>query len=592
MVRLLAYMRKARGYYLIGFFLTVGYAFLFQLVPLSVRRIVGVLGDSDPSVVGVRVRDLAAVSIAFAIFRLGSRVVMFRIGRQIEYRLRNDYFAQLQRLPQSFFNAHRTGDLMSRAVNDINSVRLFLGMGLLNIVQTPVLYIGAAIVMIGIDPWLTLWVIAPFPLFVLNARIFGRHMFAANLAGQEQLGRVSTRVQENASGVLVVRSYGLEDQERDRFEEENRTLYQRMMRVGVISLGMQNIVGLLPAVASGLVVLLGGRAVAAGRLTSEDLWVFWVYIGMLTFPTVMLGYVISSAQRGLAALRRLGEVLDIVPSIADRPNVAPMDRVRGAITLRELSFSYPGSGSARALDALDLDIEAGQTVGIVGPVGGGKSTLVSVIPRLLEVADDHALIDGIDVNRVPVNLLRSSIAMVPQDSFLFSTTIAENIRFGRPDADLDEVREAARRAHVLLDIEDFPDGFDTVVGERGITLSGGQRQRVALARAMLLDPSILILDDSLSSVDHATEDGILTDLSDAMAGCTCLIVAHRISAVRDADMIVVIEQGRLTERGTHASLVAEGGFYARLHQRQKLEDELESPELEGAQPIPRAEDVA
>ncbi len=603
--RLIAYMKARPIGYAVGTLLTIGYAVSFQWIPLAVREVVEVLEQQsgvgrDAALAAIRwpVLMLAAASAVHALFRLTSRIVMFRVGREIEFSLRNDYFSHLQSLPASFFASHRTGDLMSRAVNDINNVRLLLGMGLLNIIQTPVLYVGALAVMLTIDPWLTLWALLPFPLFVLFARYFARRIFVATLAGQDQLGRLSTRVQENASGVMVVRSYVLEDRERTRFAEENVELQRRMVRVGTISATLFSAVGVLPALSAGLVLVVGGQAVQAGRMGVEDLWVYWVYIGMLTFPTVLLGWVLSIVQRGFAGLSRLGEILDVEPSIRDRDDVASLTAIEGGIEFAGLSFGYQrvrlGDGQetetggvqepkpqvdspvALVLEDVDLEVPAGSTLGIVGPVGSGKSTLLNIVPRLFEIPDGQVLIDGVDLNRIPLEVLRRSIAMVPQDSFLFSATLADNIRFGRPDADLDEVRAAAERAGVLEDIESFPDGFDTVVGERGITLSGGQRQRVALARALLLRPSILILDDSLSSVDHETEERILRGLRDAKAGRTSLIAAHRISAVRDADNIVVLEKGQITERGTHAELVAHGGFYADLFRRQELESELES----------------
>jgi len=576
--RVLSYVRQLRGQYVAGAVFTLAYASCFQLVPLAVREVVARIEAGRPSEAVLEgIWYLAGATLLLTGIRLTSRMVLFRAAREIEYRIRNDFLAHLQRLPQSFFNANRTGDLMSRAVNDITSVRLFLGMGLMNVVQTPVLYLGALGVMAAIDWRLTFWVLLPYPLFILFGRVFGRRMHAANLAVQEQLGQLSNAVQENASGVLVVRSYVMERQQRERFEVENQKLAEKHVRVATINMSMMPMVAMLPAIAMILVLFVGGARVRQGLLATSDLWAFFIYIFMLTMPTFMMGWVITLVQRGLASLQRLGEVLDTVPSIRDEREDAGVERIGGAVTLRGLDFSYPERERRPALLDVSFHVVQGQTVGIVGPVGAGKSTLVNLVPRVLEVPDGSLFIDDVDVNSIPLQVLRSSIAMVPQDSFLFSTTIAENIRFGLPEAGIDEVREAARRAHVLDEIEDFVQGFETPVGERGITLSGGQRQRIALARALLLRPALLILDDALSSVDAEAEEAILRDLREARVGRTCFIVAHRLSAVRDADLIVVMaEDGRVQDTGTHAELIERDGFYARLYQQQQLEAEIEA----------------
>jgi ATP-binding cassette subfamily B protein len=575
--RVLSYLRRFRAQYALGLAFTLAYGACFQLPPLFTRALVGrISAGAGPRELSAAVGGLMGVTLAFALLRFVSRRTLFHAGRDVENELRNDFYTHLQRLPESYFAGQRTGDLMSRAVNDINNVRMFLGMGLMHLVQMPVLYLGAIGVMLWVNWALALCVFLPYPVFVWAAGRFARRIHSTVLAQQEQIGVLSALVQENAAGVFVVRSCGMEPGERARFARENELLYRREIRAAVAQNAMHAIIAALPAVAQIAVLGIGVRQLQAGRLAAGDLWLFYMYTLQLAFPTFMLGWVLNIVQRGLAGLERLGEVLDTVPSIRDHPDAVQVDAIRGDVEVRELAFAYPGRESTPALAGVSFAASRGQTVGIVGPVGSGKSTLVAAIPRLLEVPDGRVRIDGIDVNRLPLELLRSSIAMVPQDGFLFSASVADNIRYGCPDAAPDEVREAARRAHVLGDIEeDLPDGFETIVGERGITLSGGQRQRVALARALILDPAILILDDALSSVDHATEEAVLKELRSSRVGRTCFIVAHRLTSVRDADWILVLEAGRVAEQGTHAELLERGGFYARTWRQQQLEAELE-----------------
>jgi ATP-binding cassette subfamily B protein len=574
--RLGGYLVRNRARYAVGALCTLGYVAGFVAVPILVGRAVEITilyaqGAASSGEVTARCLLLLAVTLARGSMRFLSRIKIFNAGREVEYELRNDLFWHLQLQPQSFYARWRTGDLMSRCVNDLNAVRLMLGPGLLQFLQTPLLYIAVFTAMFLMDPKLTLLVLLPYPAFVLIARTFGRAMYRANLAVQEGLGELSNRLQETISGIAVVKAYAMEGITAERFEAINRSLYRRHLRRVTVDGSMPAITGLLPAFAMWIVLLVGGGQIQSGRMSVGDFFTFAMYIYELTFPTFIMGWVVALVQRGAASMQRIDEVLATQPAIADRPDAVSIGRLRGEIDFRRLTFRYPGDEREPALRELDLHVPAGTTLGVVGPVGSGKTALASLIPRLYEVGDGHVFIDGVDVNRLPLRDLRAQIAMVPQDPFLFSMSLAENIAYGLPAPDPKRVEEAAERAQLAKDIEELPHTYDTIVGERGVMLSGGQRQRTALARALALDPAILILDDTLSSVDAETESSIQQGLHEVVAGRTVVVIAHRLSTVREADQIVVLDSGRLAERGTHDELIARGGLYARLARQQALE---------------------
>jgi ATP-binding cassette subfamily B protein len=566
--RLGVYVRRNGRAYAAGVATTLGYVAGFVLVPILVGWAVHAVADGLPAAeVTRRCAWLAAATALRSALRYFSRVTIFDAAREIEYELRNDLFAHLQRMPQSFFQRWRTGDLMSRCVNDLTSVRLMLGPGLLSVVQTPILFLSAFGAMAWMSPSLALLVLLPYPLFLLVARAFGRAMHGANLAVQEGLAEMSSQLQETISGIAVVKAYAMEEVTARRFAAVSQDLYERQLGMVRVNAAMPAITGLLPMLGMAIVFWVGGRAILAGEMTVDRFFAFSMYIYELTFPTFIMGWVFALVQRGTAAMQRIDEVLLTEPSIADRRDAVAVGRLRGEIELRDLDFAYPDREPA--LRGVSLRVPAGSVLGLVGPVGGGKTTLVSLIPRLLEVEDGMLFLDGIDVNRIPLRTLRSQIAMVPQDAFLFSMTLAENIAYGLPAPEPGAVRAAAERAQLAKDVADLPEGYDTIVGERGIMLSGGQRQRAALARALALDPRILILDDTLSAVDAETEAAIQAGLAEVFAGRTVLVVASRVSTVRHADHVVVLDAGRVVEQGAPAELLARGGLYARLAREQE-----------------------
>jgi ATP-binding cassette subfamily B protein len=520
---------------------------------------------------------LLGLTASGGIFRFGMRRIIIGISRHIEYDLRNAFFAHLQRFPPAFFHANRTGDLMSRATNDLNAVRMTVGPSVMYSASTVLTFIVAIVLMISIDVRLTLVALTPLPMVSLAVFYFGRAIHRRFERIQEQLSDISAVVQEALSGVRVVRAYGQEGAELERFRQSNEEYVERnraLIRLqGMFFPTLTFLLGL----GALLVLWQGSRAVIGGRITVGELVAFNAYLMMLAWPMIAFGWVTNMLQRGLASWQRLLEILDQPPAIVDGDRLVDPRSLSGHVEFRNVTFAYNGT---RVLDGVSIDVPAGRTVAIVGATGSGKSTLLSLLPRLANPPPGTVFIDGIDVRTLSLATLRSLVGFVPQEPFLFSDTLAANVTFAPeaasqpPEDRARAARDAAAIARLDKDVEDFPSGYDTLVGERGITLSGGQKQRTALARALAMEPRVLVLDDALSAVDTYTEEEILSRLRGVMRQRTSLIVSHRISTIRDADEIVVLDQGRIVERGHHDALIAAGGVYAELHRQQMLEEEL------------------
>ncbi|MBI3769296.1 MAG: ABC transporter ATP-binding protein [Deltaproteobacteria bacterium] len=579
MARLWSYMLRYRGRYAFGLFCLLATGTLAMAVPYLLKRAVdAIAAGSPPSTVAWLALGIILIALVQALTRTFSRFLIFNVGRDIEYDLRNDLFAHLERLPLAYYQTQQTGDLMSRLVNDITAVRMLLGVGFLNLVNTPIYYVYAASIMVSLDWRLTLAALAPYPLVLVIVKRSSRQLMERTLRVQEGLAAMSSRVQENLSGIHVVKAYVREQEETEEFARLNADFSAQNMELAQVRGIIMPVMRAVSTLTTLVVLWYGGLRVIAGVLSLGDLVAFIGYLHILAWPTMALGWMLSIVQRGRAALQRLEQIFVIEPAIDDRGLSWPEgEPLRGEIAFTGVDFAYhtPMNGH-RVLAGVNLTVPAGATLAIVGRTGAGKTTLVDLIPRLFDVTAGTVTIDGRDVREIPLAVLRRAIGFVPQDPFLFSRNVRDNVRFGAPDASDAAVDEVAAIAALDRDVSELPHGYDTIVGERGITLSGGQKQRVTLARALLVDPTILILDDALSSVDTETEGRILGRLRGLMRQRTSIVIAHRISTVRDADLIAVVDDGRIVELGDHATLLAHAGFYADLFQRQRLTEELEA----------------
>ncbi len=516
---------------------------------------------------------MIGVTIVAGTFNYLQRMLLVAMSRDVEFDLRNRYFERLELLPQSFFHGHPTGDLMARATNDLQAVRMLCGPAIMYSTNTVLLAIGALVLMARIHLGLTGVALAIMPLVAIATQMFGDRIHRLFEGVQERFSALSAKAQENLSGVRVVRAYAQEEREIDAFGAVNAAYVEGNRRLIIWQAAFFPALQGLAGIAMVAVLYFGGKLAISGRITVGEFVTFNTLLARMVWPMIALGWVINLVQRGTASLGRMRAVLEAEPAIKNEPPFAEPARFAGEVRFRNLSFSYR-PGLPPALQGISLDVPAGTTVAIVGRTGSGKSTLLSLLPRLLDPPPGTLFVDGVDLRHLPLERLRAEIGIVPQETFLFSATLAENVALGRPDASETEILEAAELAGLGPDLASFPAGLETRVGERGLTLSGGQKQRVAIARALLRQPRILLLDDCLSAVDTHTEERILSNLRRFFPGRTVFLVSHRVSAVQGADLIVVLDQGRIAERGTHDQLLAHGGLYAELAERQQLEEEL------------------
>jgi ATP-binding cassette subfamily B protein len=581
LLRLLPYLARYRPTVILGLLTVIGSNLFTVGQPLVIGRAIDTLKT------GLETRSLAAgdlllyallvvgLSLVAGVFTFLTRQTIIVMSRKIEFDLRNDFLAHLQRLPLSFYQNTPTGDLMAHATNDIGAVRNTLGPGIMYPTDTLMTFTMVLAIMFTTDWQLTLLALVPMPFVSFAVYRLGKLVHKKFEERQEKYSELTTRAQENLSGIRVVRAYVREAFEILRFRTLSREYMEKNLVLARVQSIMWPLMFMLVGVSLVITLYAGGLKVIDGQLTIGTLTAFFGYLVMLIWPMIAFGWVINLLQQGSASMGRLAKILDTVPEIADGPGTdAGITSLRGEIEFRDVTFTHRGANRP-TLSGVTLRVPAGTSLAIVGYTGSGKSTLVNLIPRLYDVTSGSVLIDGRDVRTIPLAVLRRSIGCVPQETFLFSQTLAQNIAYGTDGAAYEEMLESARVSRIARDVEEFPSGYETMLGERGITLSGGQKQRTSLARALMRRPSILILDDALSAVDTVTEEEILSGLRSVMKERTSILISHRISTVQAADQIVVLHEGGIVERGTHDELVERGGIYADLHRKQQLEEELE-----------------